>query len=122
MNAFAPVTILLSLFAATASAQTVTIRDEKRQETIAPTEAASPDTATNASAGLQSDKPHTARSCLTLTGSRITASRNQRAVREGRPERECANVTGRAYDENDLGRTGRRDIADALRALDTAAR
>lgn len=63
-----------------------------------------------------------ARTCLALTGSRITAQRNLRAAREGRPERECANSNGRVYSEQDIERTGQRGVADALRSLDTGVR
>lgn len=58
--------------------------------------------------------------CLRHTGSRITHradSRNARA--DDRKGRTCSNGTiGRAYTREDLDRTGRIDIADALRALD----
>jgi hypothetical protein len=106
----------LSLFAAASAAQTVTVRDESGKETSAATEAAQSD------AVIEPTKPQTARTCLTQTGSRITANRNMRAVREGRAERECANAGGRAYSKDDLEKTGRHDVADALRALDTGIR
>lgn len=67
-------------------------------------------------------RPQSERTCLTLTGSRVTAQRNLRAAREGRPERECANSNGRVYSEDDIERTGQRSVADALRSLDTGIR
>lgn len=76
-------------------------------------------TQTNTEAAAQ---PQSARTCLTLTGSRVTAQRNLRAAREGRPERECANSNGRVYSEQDIERTGQRSVADALRSLDTGIR
>jgi hypothetical protein len=116
----APNTLLaalaLSLCAASAVAQTVTVRDESGKETTAVAEVAESD------AAIEPTKPQTARTCLTQTGSRITANRNLRAMREGRAERECANSGGRAYSKDDLEKTGRHDVADALRALDTSIR
>jgi hypothetical protein len=106
----------LSLFAVAASAQTVTVRDETGKEITATTEAAQSD------AAIEPSKPQAARTCLVHTGSRITANRNLRAAREGQAERECANSSGRAYTKDDLESTGRYDIADALRALDTGIR
>jgi hypothetical protein len=58
--------------------------------------------------------------CLRETGSRITAVENQRAARAGKPADKCANATGRAYDRDDIDRTGAIDAADALRKLDTS--
>ena len=55
------------------------------------------------------------RNCLKNTGTRITP----RADRNGR---KCANVTGRAYNRDDLDRTGAVDLADALRRLDPSVR
>ncbi len=117
MNSSLVAALALSLFAAAASAQTVTIRDETGAETTAATEAAQSDPVT-----AEPAKPQTARTCLTMTGSRVTANRNLRAVREGRAERECANGTGRAYSNDDIERTGQINIADALRTLDTGIR
>jgi hypothetical protein len=111
----------LSLFAAAASAQTVTIRDDRGQETTTVTEPATQTASTDARA-TEPAKPHTVRSCLAFTGSRVTASRNLRAVREGRPQRECANGTGRAYSEQELQGTGLLNVGDALRSLDTGIR
>lgn len=55
------------------------------------------------------------RNCLKHTGTRISP----RADRNGR---KCANVVGRAYNRDDLNRTGAVDLADALRRLDPAVR
>ena len=109
--------LALGLFAATAAAQTVTVRDETGQETTSQTEVAP-----NDETAVEPAKPQNARTCLTLTGSRVTANRNLRAAREGRSERECANGVGRVYSEDDIERTGQRSVADALRSLDTGIR
>lgn len=50
------------------------------------------------------------RNCLRHTGSRL--------VGKG----QCANASGRAYTRDDLQRSGRTDLADALRALDPSVR
>ena len=57
------------------------------------------------------------RHCLKETGSRITASQNRRARKAGKPEK-CANAFGRAYDREDIERTGATDVKQALRMLD----
>ncbi len=118
MNMSFVAALALSLFAAAASAQTVTtVRDETGAETTATTQTMQSDPVV-----AEPAKPQTARTCLTMTGSRVTANRNLRAVREGRAERECANGTGRAYSDQDIERTGQISIADALRTLDTGIR
>ena len=53
------------------------------------------------------------RNCLKHTGTRISP----RADRNGR---KCANAVGRAYNRDDLDRTGAVDLAEALRRLDPA--
>lgn len=50
--------------------------------------------------------------CLTRTGSRV--------VRDEGTGRKCANAPGRVYSREEIVRTGRIDLADALRALDPA--
>jgi hypothetical protein len=61
--------------------------------------------------------------CLRETGSLITTSRNQRALREARAKGEptvtvpCADY-GRAYTQDDINRTGAIDLSEALRQLD----
>ena len=57
------------------------------------------------------------RHCLQQTGSRITAGQNRRARKAGKPE-ECASAFGRAYDREDIERTGATDVKQALRMLD----
>lgn len=59
------------------------------------------------------------RNCLRRTGSLITAHQNRRAERTGKPGK-CANAFGRAYDREDIERTGATDVAEALRMLDPA--
>jgi hypothetical protein len=119
MNASFVATLALSLFAATASAQNVAISLETQTAQVAAntTETAGSDPAPTATA-----KPQTSRTCLAFTGSRVTAGRNLRAEREGRPERECVNGSGRAYGEKDIQSTGLNNIGDALRSLDTGIR
>lgn len=50
--------------------------------------------------------------CLRHTGTRIVSRANTQK------QRACSGAIGRAYTREDLDRTGRIDIADALRALD----
>lgn len=57
-------------------------------------------------------KPEVDRNCLRHTGSRLI----QREQKKGK--RACAPVNGRVYTREDIDRTGRTDIADALRVLD----
>src|SRR3546814_1050008 len=57
------------------------------------------------------------RHCLKETGSRITASQNRRARKAGK-QAECANAFGRAYDREDIERTGATDVKQALQMLD----
>ncbi len=52
------------------------------------------------------------RNCLRHTGTRITHRTSSDK------DRICSNGRGRVYTRDDLDRTGRIDIADALRALD----
>ena len=115
--------LLFVLSCGTAVAQTVTVTNEAGQTETVRTDVATPaepaaDTATDKPA----DKPDAAAStCLQSTGSRIVANRNLRAQRAGKPL-ECATAPGRVYTREELDRTGRIDIYDALRALDTGVR
>jgi len=59
------------------------------------------------------------RNCLRQTGSLITARANSKAERAGKPGK-CVNAFGRAYDRDDLERTGANSTAEALRMLDPA--
>lgn len=61
------------------------------------------------------------RQCMQKTGSLITAVRNRRAEREGRPL-ECAPAFGRTYTYQDLRNTGGADLGEILRSLDPAIR
>ncbi len=101
---------LLTAFAGTAVAQTVTITKESGETDTVQTaeEAAAP-------------APRSARNCMRHTGSRIVAAENMRAEKQGKPQR-CANGSGRVYSSEDLERTGHINIADALRSLDTSIR
>lgn len=58
--------------------------------------------------------------CLRHTGSRIVATRNarQEAGKDAGAEPVCVNASGRSYSRDDLERTGRTNVADALRMLD----
>lgn len=61
------------------------------------------------------DEPASAdRHCLKNTGTRIRARAGERP--------RCSAFAGRAYSRDDLERTGRVDIADALRTLDPSIR
>lgn len=105
---------LLTAFAGTAVAQTVTITKESGEtDTVQTTEAQTAEAA--APARLS------ARNCMRHTGSRIVAAENMRAEKQGKPQR-CANGSGRVYSSDDLERTGHINIADALRSLDTSIR
>ncbi len=100
---------LLTAFAGTAVAQTVTItRESGETDTVQTAEAAAP-----------AREP--IRNCMRHTGSRIVAAENMRAEKQGKPQR-CANGPGRVYSSEDLERTGHINIADALRSLDTSIR
>lgn len=110
--------LLFVLSCGTAAAQTVTVTNEAGQSETVRTEAAPADQA--------ADKPDAATkaaasTCLQSTGSRIVATRNLRAERAGKPA-QCATASGRVYTSDDLQRSGRVDIYDALRALDTGVR
>ena len=59
------------------------------------------------------------RHCLKQTGSLVTASQNRKARKSGKQE-ECANAFGRAYDREDIERTGATDVKQALQMLDPA--
>lgn len=57
------------------------------------------------------------RHCLRYTGTRIIQRNDARS--DGKKQRMCSNgQIGRSYTREDLDRTGRIDIADALRTLD----
>jgi len=107
--------LLFVLSYGTAAAQTVTVTNEVGQAETVRTDVAPP-------ADKPADKPDAAAStCLQSTGSRIVANRNLRAERAGKPL-QCANAPGRVYTRDELDRTGRIDLYDALRALDTRVR
>src|SRR3546814_18952366 len=61
-----------------------------------------------------SDAPVSDRNCLRHTGSYITASENAKARRAGKAPEKCANAFGRAYDREDIERTGAMDVKQAL--------
>src|SRR3546814_10113135 len=67
-----------------------------------------------------SDAPVSDRNCLRHTGSHITASENAKARRAGKAPEKCANAFGRAYDREDIERTGAMDVKQALQMLDPA--
>ena len=105
-------TSLLAGFAFAASAQSVgvtvqpTVQDDLRSDV-----------------GTRDVRDH---HCLRETGSLITTSQNQRALRRARAQKEptvevkCADY-GRAYTQDDIRRTGAINMADALRQLDPSA-
>ena len=111
--------LLFVLSCGTAAAQTVTVTNEAGQTETVRTDVAPP---TDQAADKPADKPDAvASTCLQSTGSRIVANRNLRAERAGKPL-QCANAPGRVYTRDELDRTGRIDLYDALRALDTRVR
>jgi hypothetical protein len=105
-------TSLLAGFAFAASAQSVgvtvqpTVQDDLRSDV-----------------GTRDVRDH---HCLRETGSLITTSQNQRALRRARAQKDatvevkCAEY-GRAYTQDDIRRTGAINLSDALRQLDPSA-
>lgn len=73
---------------------------------------ASPDAVDEAKPSAAVHDPH----CLRGTGSRIATRRNAKG------ERACLPLSGRSYSRDDLQRTGKTDVADALRVLDPSIR
>ncbi len=100
---------LLTAFAGTAVAQTVTVTKE------------SGDTETLQTAEAEVPAREPIRNCMRTTGSRIVAAENMRAEKHGKPQR-CASGPGRVYSSDDLERTGHINLLDALRSLDTSIR
>ncbi|NOT89124.1 MAG: hypothetical protein HOP03_13190 [Lysobacter sp.] len=99
---------MLTVFAGTAVAQTVTVTTETGEvETVQTTEATAP--------------REPVRTCVRNTGSRVIAAQNARAAKDGKPQR-CAPVSGRVYTSEDIARTGQVEIYDALRMLDPSIR
>ena len=82
----------------------------EQQAVVTDAEAVAPEATEQAAARELND-----RHCLKHTGTRISP----RADRNGR---KCANAVGRAYNRDDLDRTGAVDLAEALRLLDPAVR
>src|SRR3546814_16127832 len=76
-----------------------------------------PDAAAVAVGTEASDAPVSDRNCLRHTGSHITASENAKARPAGKAPEKCANAFGRAYDREDLQRTGARAATQALTML-----
>ncbi len=81
--------------------------------------AASTDTSTEAQAEMPTHRNKADakdeiadRNCLKYTGSRV--------IRADGKGRKCANATGRAYNRDDIDRTGAVDLRDAIRRLDPA--
>lgn len=107
MNSKLLVFLILGGFASFASAQSTPV-----EPTLEPGAAA---IGADASDSKLSD-----RNCLRQTGSLITASENMRARRQGKAGDKCTAATGRAYDRDDIERTGAIDLRDALRKLDTS--
>jgi hypothetical protein len=110
--AIASASLALLLASAAASAQTATVE--------ATAQARTPDMVVSGQAG-QDDRDVRSRTCIRSTGSRIVAARNERAEKEGKPQR-CVAAAGKVYTRRDLDSTGHVDIADALRTLDTSMR
>lgn len=62
--------------------------------------------------------------CIRYTGTRIVRKRSDKEVdvdKVGELDRDdCVSAHGRVYSQEDLRRTGKTDVADALRVLDPA--
>ncbi|WP_242108456.1 hypothetical protein [Luteimonas aquatica] len=101
--------LLIGGFAGIACAQAPAANDEGASETAT-------------AIGTQASDRASDRNCLKSTGSRIAAGANAKARKAGKPERACANAAGRSYTQDDLDRTGRTDVASALRQLDPSIR
>ncbi|GAA3920909.1 hypothetical protein [Luteimonas lutimaris] len=100
--------LLAAGFASLAFAQS---QSQPVDETLQPGAAAIGTEASDAAAGD--------RNCLRQTGSLITAQANRKADRAGKSGK-CVNAFGRAYDRDDIERTGATNTAEALRMLDPA--
>lgn len=80
--------------------------------------AATPDMVVTGDAAAKADvERRNRRDCLRETGSRIIASANARVGKDDR-NAQCAPAFGRVYTREEIERTGRVNIADALRTLD----
>lgn len=84
------------------------------QDVVAPASDASP---AEKRAQAEDEALHD-RNCLRETGSRIATRIKPRA--DNRDTKRCVSATGRSYSGEELRRTGRWDLADALRSLDPA--
>ncbi len=105
------ITALLCTLASAACAQTVTITNETGDQA-----------SVQKTTAVESAKAQSLRDCVMYTGSRITARHNEKAKKQGNPDRQCAPAFGRVYTREDIDRTGYTNIADALRNLDPAMR
>ena len=81
-------------------------------------EAPSPDASPAEKRAQAEDEALNDRNCLRETGSRIATRIKPRA--DSRDTKRCVSATGRSYSGEELRRTGRWDLADALRSLDPA--
>lgn len=94
---------------------TMTMAAMAQDTTPKPVEDAAVATASDADATVQPAAKDEAsdRNCLKETGSRL-------APRADSKGRKCVNATGRAYNRDDIDRTGAVDLGDAIRKLDPA--
>ena len=117
MKRLALTTALLSLaFAASAQTAAPAATDPGAPQSAS---AASADRPTEAQAQMPTHRNKAGakdeiadRNCLKHTGSRV--------IRADSKGRKCANATGRAYNRDDIDRTGAVDLQDAIRRLDPA--
>lgn len=98
---------LLPLAALAANPQPATATDVDAAPAVA---SAEPAAAVSAKAAVVD------RQCLRETGSRIQPRKNAKG------ERACLPLSGRSYSRDELQRTGKTDVAEALRVLDPAIR
>lgn len=113
MKRLALTAALLSLaFAASAQTAAPAAADPAAPQTAAAAPAeASAETSANQNKADAKDEI-TDRNCLKHTGSRV--------IRADNKGRKCAIATGRAYNRDDIDRTGAIDLRDAIRRLDPA--
>lgn len=96
--------------ASAASAQTAAPAADPQTAAAAPAETAAEASANRHKADAKDEIAD--RNCLKHTGSRV--------IRADSKGRKCAIATGRAYNREDIDRTGAVDLRDAIRRLDPA--
>ena len=112
MKRLALTAALLSLaFAASAQTAAPTAADPTTPQTAAAPAETTDEASANQNKAAAKDEAAD-RNCLKHTGSRL--------IRADSKGRKCAVATGRAYNRDDIDRTGAVDLRDAIRRLDPA--